>query len=220
MKKLLLTAVMISVLSVSVVCFSPPVSAGLEWGFVQYWVNGTTDPLNDEALTDAMDEPTEPAWTPTPVGDGDFIGWRNNQGEMYIFSDYLPVEGWIRVDVDADNVMEYVYRLYAVFTYDLGVADIDEPTDSTPTGITAILSGFDLNDGFGKMLVCAGILLILTIAMVFFKVSGLTICIADMLGTTVFLFLGWLAVWETIILFSIFAVGLAISLPKGATTNE
>jgi len=109
----------------------------------------------------------------------------------------------------------YVYGVYT--RTDLG-SDVGTPTDNTPTGIGLLLNAFGLDNDSGKIFLYFLLIAIATIILLLYKMNTFVIMITDFLITILFMWLGWLPVFASIILSMIYILIFMVSTKSEVAT--
>jgi hypothetical protein len=147
-----------------------------------------------------FDEPT----APTPPTDYTLKGWKTITGDYFDFDAGITNPEWLMEDEDGYDYL----NLYASYVniYDPSIELPSNPTDNSPTGFLDILDAFGLDDDGGKMIVFYVIALVAVFGLLAIKPireNPFVIIIVLVALTTLFMFLGWLPVWSSVITFLI-----------------
>jgi hypothetical protein len=148
--------------------------------------------------------------SPTAPTGYEFVGWRTINNTRFDINTVRPE------DYDENG---YLY-LYAEFVkiYNPG-GTIQEPEVNAPDGITQILTAFGLGSSKGYIFLYVIIILALTVVLLKLGVGMFATMIANLAVTALFMFLGYLPIFATIILIMIFVLAFMLSL-KGGMANE
>jgi len=139
---------------------------------------------------------------PTPPTDFNFVGWRRANQEWYYFD-----------TIDPSYFTDGVMNLYAVYQ---PINSFDPPDDPEADGLFEdLLTAFGLFNTPGFLFLYFLIIFIITIPLLFLKLPVFVMMVLDILVTALFLFLGFLPIFVTILMFMIFAAGIMFSLRKG-----
>jgi hypothetical protein len=145
-----------------------------------------------------------PPSDPTPPTDYTFNGWKTITGDYFDFDAGITDPDWLEVDEDGYDYL----TLWASFVnlYDPSIELPQNPVDNSPTGFLDILDAFGLDDDGGKMIVFYVIALVAVFGLLAIKPireNSFVIIIVLIALTALFMFLGWLPVWSSVITFLI-----------------
>lgn len=154
--------------------------------------------------------PTAPV-DPTPAEGYEFLGWRTLDLTPYDFT-----------FVDVDMADEYGnFKLFAYYksNYDLGYENV-EPIPTTPSAITDVLTGIGFYNTAGFIIMYVALIGISTVLLLYIHAPVFVMIIVYILETSLFMFMGMLPLFATIIIILLLAVGLMFTWKSGGIKNE
>lgn len=162
-----------------------------------YFMSQTTL-LSTSVLMDYGGIPTAPA-DPTPPTGFEFTGWFLADGDIYNFTH-------ISSDMFIDNSLSlYAYYRVSGAASDYGVTDA---IPDTGTNIFNVLSAFGFDTDVGFIFIYLGLILIASITLVYFHISGFVVLVIDLMITALFMYLGFLPLYVIALVFVALVLGL------------
>ena len=154
--------------------------------------------LSTSVLMDFGGIPTEPT-APTPPTGFEFTGWFLENGEIYNFTH-------LSSDMFTDNSIS----IYAYFRVSGTASDYDtiDATPDTGTNIFNVLSAFGFDTDVGFIIIYLVAVLIVSVALVYYNVSGFVVLIVTLLVTGLFIYLGFLPLYVIALVFIALVVGI------------
>jgi uncharacterized repeat protein (TIGR02543 family) len=155
------------------------------------------------------DKPTDP----TPLPNYVFTGWRTINGDIFDFT-FVTENMFSNIGTNA------VLNLYAQFQLNQDIEfDTGDPDINAPQALTTILTAFGMNNYSGFIVLYVLCLSALTIGLLLLKLSGFIIVLVDIIVTALFMFLGWLPIFVSIIIMMVFTLGVLLTL-KSRSVGE
>jgi hypothetical protein len=169
-----------------------------------------------------LDRPITPPTDPADLPNLEFTGYyRLDNGKLYNF-DEVPLsnlEQWLSqgpISGVESSPYFYVFAVYA--RTDTGV-EVPTPTGNAPTALIALLNGLGLNDDAGLILIYFILLALIIFVLLKVKAPTYTMIIATLLLTILFIYLGFIPLYASIIIMMILSLAL-ILLNKGGLGYE
>jgi hypothetical protein len=167
-------------------------------------------------FTNKIIEPVDP---PPFDGEYDFVGWRDSKGNIWNFNDGGGTLILNNLQLSSNTGYLYAYFDTSSPIDGSGVGSIETPTVNAPDSITTILTAFGLASSKGYIFLYVVLILALTIGLLSLKVGMFATMIANLSLTALFMFLGYLPVFASIILIMVFVMAFMLSL-RGGMANE
>jgi hypothetical protein len=157
-----------------------------------------------------------------------FHAWKTSDGNIFVHEDASTVDESLFLEDGDGNIFINLYASF-VSAYDPELEYDPTVTDNSPTGLLDILDAFGFDNDAGKTILFVFTATILTLLMLLvpaFRNNPFVLDVANIALTALFMFMGWLPVWVSIIVLAILLlVGLwtlGVPLPNiaGGGTNE
>ncbi len=113
------------------------------------------------------------------------------------------------------------FKLFAYYksNYDLGYENV-EPIPTTPSAITDVLTGIGFYNTAGFIIMYVALIGISTVLLLYIHAPVFVMIIVYILETSLFMFMGMLPLFATIIIILLLAVGLMFTWKSGGIKNE